>query len=202
MKLRCGHCQVQMTVPFFALVAFLLLADPSGTAACGILAALLHELGHLCAMHLERRPVQAVRLTAFGAEIRAQTCEGAYWRDACVFLAGPAVNLILFAFLSMHARAFAQPQMLHVFAVANGLLGACNLLPVEPLDGGQALLCALQEKLPRAKAVRIVQITSSLTIVPLAVLGLLTLFRSRWNFTLLLMAVYLLFMLMCKPNRA
>lgn len=202
MKLHCGRCRVQMTVPFFALVAFLLLADPSGTAACGILAALLHELGHLCAMHLERRPVEAVRLTAFGAEIRAQACEGAYWRDACVFLAGPAVNLALFAVLSVHAEAFAQLQMLHAFAAANGLLGICNLLPVEPLDGGQALFCALQVKLPRAKVVRVVQVTSFLTIVPLAVVGLLTLFHSRWNFTWLLMAVYLLFLLMCKPNRA
>lgn len=191
---------MRVTVPFLALLAFLLLADQSGAALCGVFAAALHECGHLLAMFLERRPVRAVCLTVFGAEIRSESAANTYWKDALVFLAGPAVNLC--AFLLLSAASPSAPFILRLFAAANGLLGAFNLLPVEPLDGGQALFCALQGKFSRAKSFAIVQVFSFLTVAPLMAAGLLMLFRSRWNFTLLLAAVYLFSLLVLKQDRA
>ena len=59
------------------------------------LSALCHELGHLTALKLVGAKVEQIRLTAFGAEIRADTRYLSYGREIFCTLAGPAVNLFL-----------------------------------------------------------------------------------------------------------
>ena len=85
--------------------------------------------------------------------------------------------------------------------LSNALLAGFNILPVEPLDGGQALLSLLSLCLPREQAYRTVQMISFVVLVPIAALGFLVLFQSHWNATLLLAAVYLLFLLLMKTGR-
>jgi stage IV sporulation protein FB len=194
-KFKCRHCHIEMTVPFFALVTFLLLADRSGAAFWGLCAAASHEAGHLLAMIFCGRPPQKIRLTAFGAEICANAATASYAADAVVSAAGPLLNLLLWQIwfpLSTNGR---------FFALANAVLAVFNLLPVEPLDGGQVLLSLLSCRFQREKAQRAVHICSFFVLVPVAAAGFFVLFRSRWNVTLLLAALYLLFLLLMKPQR-
>ena len=197
MKGMLAGCRVEITVPFAAGLAFLLLADSTGAVACGILAAALHEGGHLLMLRLQKRRVCGLRLTIFGAQIRAHTAQSHYSKDAALFLAGPAANLLALVVCSI-----LPVPALAMFRTANALLGFVNLLPVGPLDGGQALFCLLQMHFSARRARQIVQVVSFVVLLPLAAAGFLLLFRSRWNFTLLVMAVYLLFLLLLKPDRA
>ncbi|MBD5149848.1 MAG: peptidase M50 [Oscillibacter sp.] len=117
---------------FFALMALSLLAGAGNVLPLALLSALCHEAGHLAALWLAGARVEKVRLTAFGAEIRADTRRLSYPREIACTLAGPAVNLLL-------ALAFARLGGNYVAAGANLLLGCFNLLPVPALDGGRAL---------------------------------------------------------------
>ena len=76
--------------------------------------------------------MERLRLTAFGAEIRADTRRLSYPREIACTLAGPAVNLLL-------ALLFARWAVNYAAAGANLLLGCFNLLPIPALDGGRAL---------------------------------------------------------------
>lgn len=100
------------------------------------LSALCHELGHLTALRLVGARVERIRLTAFGAEIRADTRCLSYGREIVCTLAGPVVNLIL-------ALVLARVAGDYLMAGANLFLGVFNLLPLPSLDGGRALFLAV-----------------------------------------------------------
>ena len=117
---------------FFALMALSLLAGAGNVLPLVLFSALCHEAGHLTALWLAGARVERVRLTAFGAEIQADTRRLSYPREIVCTLAGPAVNLLL-------ALAFARLGGSYVTAGANLLLGGFNLLPIPALDGGRAL---------------------------------------------------------------
>ena len=117
---------------FGALLALSLLAGAGEVLPLVLVSALCHELGHLAALRLAGARVERIRLTAFGAEIRADTRRLSYPKEIACTLAGPAVNLLLALF-------FARWAVNYAAAGANLLLGCFNLLPIPALDGGRAL---------------------------------------------------------------
>ena len=119
-----------------ALLVLALIAGAGEVLPLVILSALCHELGHLTALRLVGAKVEQIRLTAFGAEIRADTRYLSYGREIFCTLAGPAINLILAVVL---ARAAGD----YLLAGANLFLGVFNLLPLPSLDGGRALYLAV-----------------------------------------------------------
>lgn len=117
----------------FAIMLLLALAAGAGSVLPLVgLSALCHELGHLGALRLAGAEVERFRLTAFGAELQADTRYLPYGREVLCTLAGPAVNLLL-------ALVLARVSGDYVLAGANLLLGVFNLLPIPSLDGGRAL---------------------------------------------------------------
>lgn len=122
----------EVTWGFFALLALALLAGAGEVLPLVLLASLCHELGHLLALRLAGARVERMRLTAFGAELRADTRYLPYWREILCALAGPAVNLVL-------AVVLARVTGDYLLAGANLVLGLFNLLPIPSLDGGSAL---------------------------------------------------------------
>ncbi|MCI1964630.1 MAG: peptidase M50 [Oscillospiraceae bacterium] len=182
---------------FFVLVALLLLFDTSGVAAAGLLAASIHECSHLAVMSALKILPEEIRFNAFGIDIvRNSRPDHGYWKDAAISLAGPAANLLAAGLFSLFCRPIFQ-----VFILANITLFLFNILPVEPLDGGQALYALLCLHWEPAKACRIVGLVSFCFLVPLSVIGFLTLFRSSGNFTLLLICVYLMCLLVFKRGK-
>ena len=113
-------------------VALAMAAGAGSILPLAALSALCHELGHLAALAAAGAEVERFRLTAFGAEIRADTRYLPYGREILCTLAGPAVNLVLALVLARAAGDYA-------LAGANLLLGLFNLLPIPSLDGGRAL---------------------------------------------------------------
>ena len=112
---------------FFPVLALMLLLFPLRFFVGVLLAALIHELGHLLALKIAGGRVLSIRLRSFGAKIEAAPMSPG--RSALCALAGPAAGaLTIFAWKSF-------PEL----ALAGLVQTVFNLLPVYPLDGGRAL---------------------------------------------------------------
>lgn len=121
---------------FFLVLALMLLLFPLGLVAGILLAALIHECGHLIAVRLTGGRVLAIRLHAGGARIETAPMEPG--KAAVCALAGPGAGaLTIFAW-----RFF--PEM----ALAGLVQTVFNLLPIYPLDGGRVvrnICCKLRD---------------------------------------------------------
>ncbi len=188
------NCRVSVSFFFVAAAAALLVIDQSGLSLLTFLSAAFHEAGHFLAMSFIGVRLSQIRVTPFGMDIEKSQCvQRSYCRDLCVSLSGPLMNLI--------AGVVSATLNNADFANINFALAAFNLLPIEPLDGGQALYSLLCNRFSSDRSAKIVSVISFVTLLPLAVLGFLSVFRSPWNFSLLLTCVYLIFLLVFKSGR-
>lgn len=154
-----GHDLIQSLIFFAILIA----------------SVLAHELAHALAARSLGVPVRHIALTWFGG-YASFWVEPTRWRNAAIAFAGPAVNLAIGAFfyvltqnlpnpntlelVSRHPGqsatdlVFARPRDLLWFeeamrdaAKVNLALGAFNLLPAYPLDGGHILRTLISNKM-------------------------------------------------------
>jgi Zn-dependent protease len=130
----------------------------------------LHELGHaLVGRHSGVPPRAIVLLPIGGVTIfdESQPALPANWkRDAWIAAAGPAVNFItagvaaVFVSVAMpHANLWTDPyvssgNLPHSLVWANLWLGAFNLLPAYPMDGGRVLRAVFSRTMEPVAATR------------------------------------------------
>jgi Zn-dependent protease len=128
-----------------------------------LLSILLHELGHAFAGRLFNAHVSHIELTGLGGLAHFErSLPASVLARTVIYLAGPAVNLVLwYAFYGLARQAalgglwmLATP--LFVLGWANGVLTIFNLLPAYPLDGGHTLDAWLGRLLGPLWSVRII----------------------------------------------
>ena len=123
-------------------------------------------------------------LSAVGAELTFDYLRPlSYSRDSMVALAGPAVNLA--------AGAFALAMRWYLPAALSLGVGAFNLLPVRPLDGGRALYDMAAGSLDPDWAERITTAAAGCVVGVLVGMGAVAAAKFA-NVTLLLTALWLL----------
>lgn len=110
---------------FFLIAAVYMLSLPLGAMKGMLIAALLHEMGHLLATAVFGGKVRRIVIGAWGIQLQADfSC---MWQSGLAILAGPAVSLLL---------VFLYPE--HPSVAIWGLMQCLvNLLPLYPLDGGR-----------------------------------------------------------------
>ncbi len=178
---------------FPAMVVVLLTLDTGGMALWCLAASAMHEMGHFAALLLCGGRPALIAVGIFGVRVEQDRhAPLGYGKNLVVSLTGPAVNALSCLLLLLCGAADTAPFMVH------GTMAMMNLLPVEPLDGGQALFCALAPHMDEPKAERIVLAVSVLTILPLAAAGFYVLLRSGYNISLLAVCGYLILLLLCK----
>ncbi|MCI2059012.1 MAG: hypothetical protein LKJ80_07395, partial [Oscillibacter sp.] len=102
-----------------------------------ILAALVHEGGHLAVLAAFGTRVTALHLSVLGAELRTDGLRLTYPQELAAVLAGPLADLLCGA---AAAAAAGAGRLSYTAAGAFWVLGLFNLLPIRQLDGGRALL--------------------------------------------------------------
>lgn len=112
---------------FWIVLGLMALLFPARLLAGLVLAAAVHELGHILALRLTGGQVRRLTLHAAGA--RLDTDPMTPGREAICALAGPAAG----ALTVLARRVF--PEL----ALAGLVQTAFNLIPVYPLDGGRAV---------------------------------------------------------------
>lgn len=104
--------------------------DPELISAFYI-ACVSHEIGHIIALKLTGGELKSIELSSSGIKMSASPCSSIR-NGIFVLLSGPAVNLLLYAVLTLCG----VKGLLPLFNLAEGLF---NLLPYSMLDGGSVL---------------------------------------------------------------
>lgn len=169
---------------FLVLLGLLYYLDEGlGLLGWGLMACMLHELGHGTAVFLLGGRIRRLRLTAVGAELSLDgTRPLSYGRECAAALAGPGASLLT-SVLAARQRAF----LLAGLSLGQGLF---NLLPLLPLDGGRALCLLLSGRLGEDSAQRTLGVISAV-LSGLLLGGGLILLRIFGNPTLLVTAAWL-----------
>lgn len=143
------------------LLVALLLTDRTHLAAAALLAAAVHEAGHLAAARVMRIPVRSLHFHLLGAELttggRLLTCG----EEAALCAAGPLASLFLSAAL---APLWRHTDLAVLLSCASLTLGLLNLLPVRAFDGGRLLEVAIAAHGSPAAAERTLTVTSLLSL--------------------------------------
>ncbi|MEX1365548.1 MAG: site-2 protease family protein, partial [Nannocystaceae bacterium] len=120
---------------------------------------LLHELGHALMARRFGIRTRRIILSPIGGIAQLEGMPSRPRQELAVALAGPAVNFALAAVLWLVAPVFAGVPLLAALiggvTVANLMLGAFNLLPAFPMDGGRALRAFLAERKGSLRATEI-----------------------------------------------
>lgn len=108
-----------------------------------LLAAAVHECGHVAVLRFAGGHVSHFRITLFGAELRIDHSERlSYGREIAAVLAGPSVNLIC-AFALAQAALYTGWERAFMLSGIHAALALFNLLPLRVLDGGRCLYLLL-----------------------------------------------------------
>ncbi|MBR3290476.1 MAG: hypothetical protein IKI63_06875 [Clostridia bacterium] len=183
--------RVQISLLFPAAVVWLCAGDRSGAAARCLFASLWHESGHLLALACFHLRPRALTFGAFGMRLSVPCALSSRQRRRLA-LAGPLFNFAAATLLL--AVGERETAALHL------LLGWFNLLPVQPLDGGQALYFALSPRWGDAAASRVLAVTSAAVVLPLTAAGAWVLWQSGYNASLLFVCAYLILLLTLKKR--
>ena len=188
MKLRLWKIDFVIGYEVAAAMTAVLLLDRENRVIFCFLAALLHECGHIAAMLLCGVRVRGVKLRLFDVLIEADgppTLRADVW----ITLGGPAANFLFALILCPFSLKMGLPHF---------LLGIFNLLPVMSLDGGHLFSLWLNRRFPLRVSDRILRVTTFILLLPLMTAGIYILLKSGYNYSLLLIALYLTAMLLLK----
>ncbi len=201
MKFKIFGIKIYVSFVFVAVFTLLIFLDTSQKLICCFISALCHESGHIFTMSKLGRKPKKIICQLFNIKIIDTTrAIFSYKTDLAIVLSGILVNFI-FSFFSFLLYLISNLEILLTFSIVNLLTGVFNLLPVSNLDGGQAIYLVLTQKLSDKTVNRIIDILTILLIFPISIVGFIVLFNSKYNFSLLLISVYLVITLIVKNSK-
>ena len=158
------------------LMAALILLLPLDWLIAAVLAAAVHELGHLAVIRaLGGRP-EFLSIGVFGAQIHTGPLDNR--AEFFCAAAGPAASLFLLSLCRFFPK----------LALCGGVQGMFNLIPVHPMDGGRMLCCFLRRFCPR-RAEGIYHMVHCLVICGLLALSLIAAICRKDGFFLALVCI-------------
>ena len=198
MTFQLGKISFEISFPLVALMTAVIIFDTSMSVIICFTSVIAHETGHLLALrHFGSYP-KKIKLTLFDiAIIDREKINRSDKAEIIITLAGVTVNFIL-AGISYF---FIQNPYMEIFFNTNLTLGLFNSLPIDSLDGGQALFILLSRKFSPFTSMKILDIISFIILIPVAAMGFLVLLQSKYNFTLLLTALYLIAIILLKNTK-
>lgn len=198
MRFEIRGVKIEITFLFTALIAFVLSLNVPSNILITVFSSFLHETGHLIAMTLSGNRPDAVRLELTGLNIkRTENVRISLKNEILISLGGPLINAAVFIVCTF-ALCFYKSKTILIFSAVNLILMTFNLLPVKRLDGGMILYFLLSRKFDMDIGAKILKITSSVFIFLIYLWGFYVLYVSRYNLSLLIIAIFLTFSMFSK----
>lgn len=201
MTFQLRHLCIEISFPLVALMTAVIIFDTSMSVIICFASVIAHETGHLLAMKYFGSYPQKIKLTLFDiAIIDRKKITRSNKAELVITLAGVTVNFILVT-ISYFLMNISENSYIQMIFDTNFTLGLFNSLPIDSLDGGQALIILLSMKFSPFTSMKILDIISFVILIPVAVMGFLVLLQSKYNFTLLLTALYLIAIILLKNRK-
>ena len=143
MRIFQNDVRFEITTGFCVYLALLILLFPLPWVASWLVATILHELCHYCAISALKIKVNAVIFLSNGIQLK--TAPMGNREEVLCALAGPLGGLLLLLFA----------KWLPYIAICALVQSAYNLLPIYPLDGGRALRGIINSVIPERYRYRI-----------------------------------------------
>ena len=186
-----GRWLLKIKIGFFAILLFLsLLLSHTLFSIASLLAALLHELGHLLAARICGIRMKEFSLGLFGAGLTPNGELYSYFDEIILCLGGPLSNFFFGSLCLIFLRSSSSPFLLS-FVFSSFAYGILNLLPIKGFDGGRMLRAFLLFFLPLDLTEKIFSFLSFLCVFSLWSLSVYLLFRSASSLSLFIFSLSL-----------
>ncbi len=194
---KAGKVEIQLlTILLFATSLFLNFFEMLLAAYC---ITALHECAHVLVAKMCKVPIDGVEVLPFGITMKVRDeCIVKPYDEVKISLAGPVCNFLT-AFFTYGLWWGVYRDYIITASVAMGIF---NLLPALPLDGGRILRAVLVKRLGHIRATTFVFKVTRVTALLIAIVGLYIVYATGFNFSFLLIGVFLLANLTEERKRA
>jgi stage IV sporulation protein FB len=186
----CG-IKVEITFLFVAFITFVISLKAPANLLITIASSLFHEMGHLLMMILVGNKPKKIKFEIVGMNIiRDNNFSISTKREIAISVGGPVMNFIV-VIVSCIILCLYESHIILTCACINLILMTFNLLPIKSLDGGAILYFLLSQHFENALCRKILKITSALFIVVIYLWALYVFVITKYNFSLIIIAIFL-----------
>lgn len=198
MNFRIFGVEIRFKFLFFSALTLLFCFKAEKTIGLCLLFSILHEFGHLIVILLCKEKPKLIEFDIFGMKIeRKNDINQSYKNETLTALAGPVTNFILSVVFYLIYKYTANKIYIEITAV-NLAIGLFNIMPVFSLDGGRMLEYMFKMKYSNDKSENVLKAVSFISIAVIFTVGTVIFIKSKYNFSLIIISIYLLILLILK----
>lgn len=188
-----GTVQIKLSVLTIPVIAFCIIADMYMMLTIAFVSLTLHEL---CHVYMARRlciSVDSIDIQPCGFAAKMGDKDIPIKDEFAIASCGPAFSIVCGCICLSVIRLFEfQTELLFSFAIFNLTLGAVNLLPVIPLDGGRMLRALLSTHISPRKCHRLCCFIGLMISFAVCVCGAYCYMKGIVNFSLPVIGILML----------
>ena len=155
---------------------------------------LAHELGHIISVKILRVPIYEINFGAMSIDIPKPPLyhRKSFNHKMVIILSGSGLNFLIFMFFA-GIYIITGKEFMALIAFQSLVIGVINILPIESLDGGEALNLVLHRYFSRESSKKISNILSLIFLVAVSFLGVFLVIKARHNISIIMFVIYLIF---------
>lgn len=187
----CGKVEIHLSVLILFCIAVAL--NFWQTLLVTYAVVIIHELAHIITAAKLGVKADKLEIMPFGVTGRLKTDMISSPSDELkIAAAGPVSNAVMaLASIVLYNRAVVSQDTAYYLAALNCCIGILNAVPALPLDGGRMLRAYLTLRLGYIKAYNIAMLVTKLSAAALFAAGIILLFISRFNFSVIMISCFL-----------